>query len=40
MLTHSPYFRQINYASPLCMHEDLSEKGSILYSEKGSECTL
>ena len=27
MLTRSPYFRQIMYASPLCMHEDLSGRG-------------
>ena len=27
MLTRSPYFRQIMHASPLCMHEDLSERG-------------
>ena len=26
-LTHSPYFRQIAYASPLRMREDLSERG-------------
>ena len=28
-LTHSPYFRQNTYASPLRMREDLSEKASI-----------